>query len=285
MRLSPRAGARRHELSDLPPGRAADRRRLPDGRYDEPDLLQRGRPAERPPTACHVCLEGARLLLDFRQSDDAIHPGGGLGNGVGYPERHQDCRRLGRRRGDRRKRFSCGTGLCLDLPGARRPQHRQQPVGDLDLPGHRPRRLRDFRGARPGFWHSGAEGGRQRLPGGACRRQMGDRARAAQSRADARGVRHLPSWSAFDLGRSLRLQAENRVRRLAARRSGHPAEEPSHQARIVERGTAQAGRGRGARHRDHQRRRKPRNTARCMRAASLRRATCSRASTRPCPRT
>ena len=54
--------------------------------------------------------------------------------------------------------------------------------------------------------------------------QMGGRAGAPQSRADAGRIRHLPRRRAFDLGRSLRLPAEDRVRRLAARRSGRPAE-------------------------------------------------------------
>ena len=128
-------------------------------------------------------LEGARLLLDLRQSGDAVYPGGRLGDGVGDQRRHQDRRGLDRRRLDRRKRFPCGAGLCLDLPGAGGPQHRQQPVGDLDLPGHRPRRIGHLRGARPRLRHSGAAGRRQRLSRGPCGRQMGGRAGAPQSRA------------------------------------------------------------------------------------------------------
>ena len=53
-----------------------------------------------------------------------------------------------------------------------------------------------------------------------------ERART-QSRADADRICHLPRRRAFDLRRSVRLPAEDRVRRLAARRSGDPAEEPS----------------------------------------------------------
>ena len=68
LRLPQGAGARRHELPDLPAGRPADRRRLSDGRDDEPDLFQRARPAEGPAAAGHVFVEGARLLLDLRQS-------------------------------------------------------------------------------------------------------------------------------------------------------------------------------------------------------------------------
>ena len=76
-------------------------------------------------------------------------------------------------------RFPRRAGLRLDLPGAGRPQHRQQPVGDLDLPGHRPRRLRHLCRARPRLRHSGAAGRRQRLSRRPCRRQMGGRAGAA----------------------------------------------------------------------------------------------------------
>ena len=68
LRLPQGAVAGRHELPDLSPGRPADRRRLSDGRHDEPDLLQRARPAEGPAAAGHVFVEGARLLLDLRQS-------------------------------------------------------------------------------------------------------------------------------------------------------------------------------------------------------------------------
>ncbi len=42
-----------------------------------------------------------------------------------------------------------GAGLRLHLQGAGHPQHRQQPVGHLHLPGHRPRRLRHLCRPRP----------------------------------------------------------------------------------------------------------------------------------------
>ena len=117
-------------------------------------------------------------------------------------------------------RFPCRAGLRLDLQGAGHPQRRQQPVGDLDLPGHRARRLRHLRGARPRLRHPVAAGRRQRLSRRPCGRQMGGRAGAPQSRADADRIRHLPRRRAFDLRRSLRLPAEDRIRRLAARRPG-----------------------------------------------------------------
>ena len=149
-----------------------------------PDLFQRARSAEGPPAAGHVLLARARLLLDLRQSRHPVHPGGRLGDGVGDQARHQDRRRLDRRRLDGGVRLPCRAGVRLDLQGAGRAQHRQQPMGDLDLPGHRPRRLGHLRRARPGLRHPGAAGRRQRLSRRPCRREMGGRAGAAQSRAD-----------------------------------------------------------------------------------------------------
>ena len=88
LRLPRGARARRHELPDLSPGRAADRRRLSDGRHDVPDLLQRARPAEGPPAAGDVFVARARLLLDLGQPRHAVHPGGRLGDGLGDQGRH-----------------------------------------------------------------------------------------------------------------------------------------------------------------------------------------------------
>ncbi len=149
--------ARRHEFPDLPPGRPADRRRLSDGRHDEPDLFQRARPAEGPATAGHVFAPRSTASSRSpatsrrntsrpsagrwprRSSNDTKIAAGWIGDGstaeIGFPR---------------------GAGLRLDLQGAGRPQHRQQPVGDLDLPGHRARRLRHVRRARPGLRHSRA---------------------------------------------------------------------------------------------------------------------------------
>ena len=65
------------------------------------------------------------------------------------------------------------AGLRLHLQGAGGAQHRQQSVGDLDLPGHRPRRLRHVRRARPRLRHPGAAGRRQRLSRRPCRGATG----------------------------------------------------------------------------------------------------------------
>jgi 2-oxoisovalerate dehydrogenase E1 component alpha subunit len=134
-------------------------------------------------------LKGRQLPIMYSSKDHGFfsisgnlgtqyRAGGRLGDGVGHQGRHQDRRRLDRRRLDRRKRFPRGAGVRLDLQGAGHPQHRQQPVGDLDLPGHRARRLRHVCGARPRFRHSGAARRRQRLSRRPCGRQMGGRAGA-----------------------------------------------------------------------------------------------------------
>ncbi len=101
------------------------------------------------------------FLLDLRQSGNAVHPGRRLGDGIGDLERFQDRGGLDRRRLDGGVGFPCRPGLRLDLQGARGAQRRQQPVGDLDLPGHRARRLRHLRRARPRLRHSVAARGRQ----------------------------------------------------------------------------------------------------------------------------
>ena len=57
-------------------------------------------------------------------------------------ERHQDRGGLDRRRLDGGVGLPRRARLRLDVQGAGDPQHRQQPMGDLDLPGHRARRVR-----------------------------------------------------------------------------------------------------------------------------------------------
>ena len=166
----------------------------------------------------------------FGQSRHPVRAGGRLGHGVGDQGRHQDRGRLDRRRLDGRIRFPRGAGVRLHLQGARGAQHRQQSMGDLDLPGHRARRVGHVRGTRPRFRHSGAARRRQRLSRRPCGSQMGGERARAQSRADADRIRDLSGRRAFDLRRSVRLSAEDRIGGLAARRSGDPAEEPSDRA-------------------------------------------------------
>ena len=43
------------------------------GRYDEPDLFERRRSAQRPATADHVLFKRARVLYDIRQPCDPVH--------------------------------------------------------------------------------------------------------------------------------------------------------------------------------------------------------------------
>ena len=100
LRLPHGAAGRRHALPHLPAGRSAHRQRLSHDRHDEPDLLQRRRPAEGPPAAGDVLGARPRLLHHLRQPGHAVHPGGGLGDGLGDLQRHEDRRRLDRRRLD-----------------------------------------------------------------------------------------------------------------------------------------------------------------------------------------
>ena len=111
----------------------------------------------------------------------------------------QDRRRMDRGRLDRRIGLPCRAGFRLHLQGAGHPQHRQQSVGDLDLPGDRPRRLRHIRGARSRLRHPRAQGRRQRLSCRPCRRQMGSRARASQSRPHAHRTCHLSRRRSFHI--------------------------------------------------------------------------------------
>ena len=207
-RLPQGARARRHEFPDLPAGRPADRRRLSDGHHDEPDLLQRGRSAEGPAAAGHVFLEGARLLLDLRQSRHAIHPGRRLGDGLGD---HAATRRIAA------AWIGDGSTAESDFHAALVFASTYKAPVILNVVNNQ-WAISTFQGiARGGSGTFAARGlgfgipslqrRRQRLSRRACGRQMGGRAGAPQSRADAGRIRHLPRRRAFDLRRSLRLPA------------------------------------------------------------------------------
>ena len=186
-RQRPPQGARagRHVLSDLPPAGAPDRARLAAGRHDVRDLLQREGPAEGPPAPRALFVQGGGLLHRLRQSRHAISAGRRLGDGLGDHGRHEDRLGLDRRRRDGGDRLPFGAGVRLRLPAAGHPQHRQQPVGDLVLPGHRRRRERQIRRPRARLRHRLAARRRQRLSRRLRRLEMGGRAGARQSRPDA----------------------------------------------------------------------------------------------------
>ena len=208
-----------------------------DGRDDVPADVQRARPAEGPPVAGDVFVQARRLLLDLGQPGHAVHPGGGLGHGVGDQGRHEDRLGLDRRRRHRRVRLPHRADLRPRLPRAGDPQRGQQPVGDLDLPGDRRRRGHDLRGARRRLRHRLAAGRRQRLPRRLRGLALGRRARAQQPRADADRVGHLPRRRAFDLGRPVALPAGRRLAAVPARRPDRAAEAaPDRHRRLVRRG-------------------------------------------------
>ena len=148
LRFSQGNTARGHELSDLSPGRVADCGRLFAGRHDESDLLQRTGSAKGPSVAGSLLFEGRWFLLTFRKPCDAIYPGGRLGDGIRDQERYENRCRMDWGRLDCRIRLPRRPGFRVHLQGAGGAQHRQQPMGDFNLPGHRARWLRNFRGAR-----------------------------------------------------------------------------------------------------------------------------------------
>ena len=219
------APARRHVLPNLPPaGPAAGARRRLDGRADVPAAEQRTRSAQGPPAAGDVFVQARRVLLDLGQPGHAVHPGRGLGHGLGDQGRHEDRFGLDRRRRDGRVGLPHRADLRACLSRAGDPQRRQQPVGDLDLPGHRRRRGDHLRRARHRLRHRVAARRRQRLPRGACGLAVGRRARPQQPRADADRVGDLPRRRAFDLGRPVALPPGRRLAAFPARRPDRAAE-------------------------------------------------------------
>ena len=254
---------RRHVLPDLSPaGPAARARRRLDGRHDVPADVERARSAQGPAAAGDVLGQARRLLHDQRQPRDPVHPGGRLGDGLGDQGRHPDRLRLDRRRRHRRGRLPHRAHLRPRLPGAGDPQRRQQPVGDLDLPGDRRRRGDHLRGARHRLRHRLAARRRQRLPRRPRGVALGRRARPQQPRPDPDRVAHLPGRGAFDLGRSVQVPAGRRLVALSARRSGRAAEAPPDRARRLVRRRSTRRRRRSSRPRSPRRRRRPSATAR-----------------------
>ncbi len=179
-RRRPGAGARadRHVLPDLPAAGHPDHARLSAGRHDVPAVQQRPRSGARPPDAGHVHVAATRLLHDLRQPRHAVHPGRRLGDGLGDQGRHAHRLGLDRRRLDRRGRLPQRAHVRGRLPRAGHPQRRQQPVGDLVLPGHRRGRGRHVRGPRCGQRHRVAARRRQRLSRRVRGVTLGGRARA-----------------------------------------------------------------------------------------------------------
>ena len=128
------------------------------------------------------------------------------------------------------------------------PQHRQQPVGDLVLSGHRRRRSRQIRRARASAtaFPSLRVDGNDFLAVYAASLWAVERARANLGPT-------LIEWVTYRAGairpRTIRrkYRPSRRGRRLAARRSDRAPQDPSHPARALERGAAEADAGRGRR--------------------------------------
>ena len=191
-----------------------------------------------------------------------------------------------RRRLDGRGRLPHRADLRRRLPRAGDPQHRQQPVGDLLVPGHRRRRGGHVRRARRRLRH------RRRCASTAttsspcyAASQLGRRARAPQPRADADRVVHLPRRRALDLRRPVQVPARRRLGALPAGRPGRAAEAaPGRASARGPRTSTRArsgGRGRGGRRAEGGRELRHAR----IRATCTTRRRCSRTSTRTCRRT
>ena len=98
------------------------------------------------------------------------------------------------------------------------PQRRQQPVGDLDVPGgRRRRRRRHVRGPGHRLRHPGPARRRQRLPRRSRGVALGGRAGQGRPRPDARRVGDLPRRGALVVGRPVAVPTAGRVGGVAAR--------------------------------------------------------------------
>ncbi len=144
---------------------------------------------------------------------------------------------LDRRRRDRRVRLPHRAHLRPRLPRAGDPQRRQQPVGDLDLPGDRRRRGDDLRGARRRLRHRLAARRRQRLP----RRLRGSRWAAERARSNLGPT--LIEWVTYRAGAHSTSDDPSKYRpgddcaALPARRSDRaPEAAPDRPRRLVGRG-------------------------------------------------
>ena len=186
----------------------------------------------------------------------AVHPGGGLGDGLGDQGRHAHRVGLDRRRLDGGARFPQRAHVRRGVPGAGDPQHRQQPVGDLVVPGHRGRRGGHLRRARASATASLS----LRVDGNDFLAvlvgvALGGRARAPRLRADADRMDHVPRGRAFHGGRSVQVPARRRLGALSAGRSGRAAAEAPDRDRRVVRRASMPTRRRKSRKRSSRRRR------------------------------
>ncbi len=198
-----------------------------------PDLFERARSDQRPSAAGDVFGARLWLLFDLGQSGDAIHPGSGLGHGVGDQARYQDRRGLDRDGSTAESDFHAALVFAstYKAPVVLNIVNNQWAISTFQAS---PRRFGDVRGTRPWLRHPRRSGSTAMTISRSMPSPMGDRACAAQSRTDSDRIRHLPRRRAFDLGRSVGLSSQDRIRRLAARRPGDPAEEPPDRARRLE---------------------------------------------------
>ena len=152
------------------------------GRPHVPAALEHARHVQGPAVAGDVSVGRGPHLLDLGQPDDAVPAGRRLGDGRGDEGHRRHRRQLDRRGLERRGRFPPRDAVRIRVPGAGDPERRQQPVGDLDVPGFRGRRAALVRGAWPRVRHGRHPRRRQRLPRRVCGHAVG----GASARAPAR---------------------------------------------------------------------------------------------------
>ena len=232
------AAPRGHAVPVVPQPGALHGPRAAARRPDVPAAVEHARHVQGPAAARDVSLGGGADLLDLGQPRDPVPAGRRLGDGRSDQGRGRHCRQLAGRGLERRGRFSPRDAVCLGVPGAGDPQRRQQPVGDLDLPGIRGRRAALVCGARPRLRDGGHPRRRQRFPRRVRGDAVGRRAGAARRGPDPDRARDLPGRGALDQRRSVALPPEGRLREVAARRPGRSPEEPPDRARRVVGGEA-----------------------------------------------
>ena len=174
-------------------------------------------PLQRPPAAGDVFVQARRLLLDLPATSRRSSSRRSAGR---WPRRSRATR------GSPSAWIGDGATAEADFHTAltfahvyRAPvilERRQQPVGDLDLPGDRRRRRHHVRGARRRLRHRVAARRRQRLPRGLRGVALGRRARARATSAPT-----LIEWvtyragAALDVGRPVALPAGRRLERTS----------------------------------------------------------------------
>ncbi len=241
------------------------------------------RPAERPADAGALFVEGGRLLLDFRKSGDAIHPGRRLGDGVG----NQDTTRRSPPDGSAMARRPNRT---FTPPWSSPPPTRRRWCSTSSTISGRSRPSRASRAAAPArspravsasAFPRSASTATTISPSMPSRNGRSSGRAAISARRSIEYVTYrVGAHSTSDDPSAYRPKTESDAWPLGD--PGDPAEESSDRSRAPGRRSATSRRKPKFWTWSWRRRRRPKAMARCTPAASPRCATCSRASTRRC---